>query len=74
VPLAFPDMAQQLVGQRITTSLAREVGAAAALACNPGGDMHASADYRRHLAAVLVERVLLQAAHVASASIERASA
>jgi CO/xanthine dehydrogenase FAD-binding subunit len=36
--------------------------------------MHASADYRRHLATVLVERVLLQSAQAATASLEGARA
>jgi CO/xanthine dehydrogenase FAD-binding subunit len=70
VPLAFPELAQKLLGQRITDALAREISVAAGRTCNPGGDMHASADYRRHLATVLVERVLLQSAQSATASLE----
>ena len=70
MPLAFPDLAQKLLGERMTDALAREVAAAAARLCNPGSDMHASADYRRHLATVLVERVLLQSAQAATASLE----
>jgi len=35
--------------------------AAAAQACDPPADVHASADYRRHLAAVLTEEVVRQA-------------
>jgi aerobic carbon-monoxide dehydrogenase medium subunit len=37
------------------------VAAAAAEACDPPDDVHASADYRRHLAAVLTEDVVRQA-------------
>lgn len=37
------------------------VGAAGAEACDPPADVHASADYRRHLAAVLVEEAVRQA-------------
>jgi len=36
-------------------------GAAAAAACDPPDDVHASADYRRHLASVLTEDVVRQA-------------
>ena len=61
-PLVFAELAQQLVGQRLSPELAKDVAHAAAQACDPGSDMHASADYRRHLAAALLARVLLQAA------------
>lgn len=57
-PLAFPDLAQQLVGQRITEKLARDVAHAAAEQTSPGSDMHADAAYRQHLAAVLLTRIL----------------
>lgn len=67
-PLAFPDLAQHLQGQRLTPALAQEVALAAARESDPGSDMHASADYRRHLAAVLLSRVLQQAALEAAQS------
>lgn len=66
-PLAFPVLAQQLRGQVLTPALAQEVAHAAARECDPGSDMHASAEYRRHLAAVLLARVLQQAAAQAAA-------
>jgi CO/xanthine dehydrogenase FAD-binding subunit len=66
-PLAFPELAQRLEGQRITPALADEVAQAAARECDPGSDMHADAGYRRHLAAVLLSRVLQQAAADAAA-------
>jgi carbon-monoxide dehydrogenase medium subunit/2-furoyl-CoA dehydrogenase FAD binding subunit len=62
VPLAFPELAGQLVGQRITAKLAQDVAHAAAAQTQPGSDLHANADYRRELAAVLLARVLQQAA------------
>lgn len=61
-PLAFPDLAAGLVGQRITAALAEDVSQAAATHSDPGTDMHADAAYRRHLAAVLLRRALLRAA------------
>jgi CO/xanthine dehydrogenase FAD-binding subunit len=57
-PLAFPELAQQLVGQRITEKLARDVAHAAAQQTSPGSDMHADAAYRQHLAEVLLTRIL----------------
>ena len=62
VPLAYPELAAQLVGQRIDAAVAREVAQAAAAQTQPGSDLHADADYRRELAAVLLARVLQQAA------------
>jgi carbon-monoxide dehydrogenase medium subunit len=54
--------AQALVGQEPT---AEAIRAAAEMAArdeiDPGGDIHASAEYRRHLAAVLAQRTLTQA-------------
>ena len=61
-PLVFPELAQQLVGQKLSPELAKDVAHAAAQQCDPGSDMHASAGYRRHLAAALLSRVLLQTA------------
>jgi carbon-monoxide dehydrogenase medium subunit/2-furoyl-CoA dehydrogenase FAD binding subunit len=68
-PLAFPELALQLVGQRITPQVAREIARSASTRCEAGDDIHATASFRRHLAAVLGERVLLKAVeHARSAS------
>ncbi|MES2186593.1 MAG: FAD binding domain-containing protein [Pseudomonadota bacterium] len=61
-PLAFPAVAEQLVGRRIDARLARDVAQACAERAEPGSDLFADADYRRHLGAVLMARVLLRAA------------
>lgn len=61
VPLALPVLAERLVGKKPTDDLVRAIAADASRACEPGNDIHASADYRRHLVTVLVERVLRQA-------------
>jgi CO/xanthine dehydrogenase FAD-binding subunit len=67
VPLTFPTLAAQLIGQALTPALAKDVAQAAAAQSEPGNDMHASAPYRRHLSAVLLERVLRQSATQAAA-------
>jgi len=61
IPLALPRVAERLVGKLPTDDAVRAVAAEASRACEPGSDIHASADYRRHLVTVLVERVLRQA-------------
>lgn len=61
-PLAFPELAAQLVGHRINQSSAREIAQAAVQLATPGSDLHADADYRSHLAVVMLTRVLLKAA------------
>lgn len=60
-PLRLPDVEQMLAGQHRTTALLRAAGDRAAAALEPRGDLHASADYRRELTAVLVRRALDQA-------------
>lgn len=65
-PLAFPDLAAALCGLRMDAALAQEVAHQAAARSEPGSDTHADAGYRRHLAAVLLRRALLQAAGVAA--------
>ncbi|MCC7083062.1 MAG: FAD binding domain-containing protein, partial [Burkholderiales bacterium] len=58
VPMAFPALADRLVGSRGGEELFTEIAQDAARALDPGGDLHASPDYRRHLAAALAARVL----------------
>lgn len=59
VPRSFPELAQELVGQRINPRMALEVAHCAAQQTEPGSDLHASAEYRRHLAVVMLSRVLV---------------
>ena len=61
-PLAFPDIAGQLIGRSIDAATARDAAQACVARSDPGTDLHADAEYRRHLAAVLMTRVLLKAA------------
>lgn len=72
VPLVFPQLAQRLVGRHLDDDLVRSVATDAAAACEPGRDVHASAEYRRHLATVLIARVLRQAAQAAESSLQSA--
>jgi aerobic carbon-monoxide dehydrogenase medium subunit len=66
-PRAFPGLAAQLVGRRIDAALCADIAHAAAQDTQPGVDLHADAGYRRHLAKVLLERVLMRAARKAAA-------
>jgi carbon-monoxide dehydrogenase medium subunit len=52
-----------LVGERPTPERLIAAADAAASEVRPPSDVHASADFRRHLARVLTERVLVKAAH-----------
>ncbi len=61
-PLAFPDLAARLLGTRLEADAVQSAAHEAAVKLDPGSDLHASADYRRHLASVLAARVL-RAAH-----------
>jgi CO/xanthine dehydrogenase FAD-binding subunit len=61
-PRAFPALAARLVGSRLDGEAVTGVARNAAAGVDFASDLHASADYRRHLAAVLVARAL-RAAH-----------
>lgn len=63
-PRTFPALAAQVVGLRLSPDAAREIAHAAAAQTQPGSDVHAAADYRRELGAVLLARVLLRSAGV----------
>ena len=58
VPLALPELGAQLAGQRLDEQAIAAAADAAVHMTDPEGDLHATADYRRQLARVLVERVL----------------
>src|SRR5712692_11892064 len=58
MPLAFPKLAAGLVGSRLEEDSILETAKAAVAECEPGSDLHASAQYRRHLAGVLAARAL----------------
>ena len=58
VPLALPEIGAQLAGARLDEVAIAAAADAAAGMTDPEGDLHASAEYRRHLARVLAARVL----------------
>lgn len=66
-PLAFPRISAQLVGTRLDDAAVAQAAQEAAEACDPNGDLHATPEYRRHLARVLAGRVLKAARERAAA-------
>ena len=61
-PRAFPDVALRLAGTRLEEEAVMAAASDAAAGVDFSSDLHAGADYRRHLAAVLAARAL-RAAH-----------
>ena len=57
-PLAFPGLTAHLLGTRLEAAVVQSVAQDAAIELDPGNDLHASAGYRKRLAAVLAARVL----------------
>ena len=59
--VAFPKLAETLIGYRLDDDVVAGVAARAVALLDPGEDLHASADYRRHLAGVLTRRAFCEA-------------
>ena len=59
---------QVLAGQQASEALFREAGEIASRDLEPDGDIHASAEYRKEVAAVVVRRALMSAAERMGAS------
>jgi carbon-monoxide dehydrogenase medium subunit len=62
VPVRATQMEEALAGHDATEERARAAAQGLGASLDPPGDVHASADYRRHLAEVLAVRAVLQAA------------
>jgi CO/xanthine dehydrogenase FAD-binding subunit len=60
-PLAFPKLASRLVGTKLEDKVIQDVAEAAAIDTDPGSDLNATKEYRRHLARVLAARALREA-------------
>jgi CO/xanthine dehydrogenase FAD-binding subunit len=60
-PLAFPELAARLAGTTLEDEAIEAIASDAAKETEPGNDLHATADYRRHLARVLAGRALREA-------------
>jgi CO/xanthine dehydrogenase FAD-binding subunit len=60
-PHALPEVGEMLVGKRLDERTIVEAADLAAGLIDPDGDLHATADYRRHLARVMAARTLASA-------------
>jgi len=61
-PVDASSAADALVGHRLTEAATRDVAASVQAMIDPAGNVHATADYQRHIAGVLTERALQTAA------------
>jgi carbon-monoxide dehydrogenase medium subunit len=61
-PVDASPAADGLIGHPLTEAAVRDVAASVQTMIDPGGSVHATADYQRHIAGVLTERAL-QTAH-----------
>ncbi len=57
-PVDASSAADVLIGHALTEDAVRDVAASAQTMIDPGGSVHATADYQRHIAGVLTERAL----------------
>jgi CO/xanthine dehydrogenase FAD-binding subunit len=67
-PLAFPKIAARLVGTKLDNEAIEGAATDAVKETDPGSDLHATAEYRRHLARVLAGRALREARGKATAA------
>jgi carbon-monoxide dehydrogenase medium subunit len=61
MPVDASEAASLLIGQTVTDDAICAVAASAQQMIDPGGSVHATADYQRHIAGVLTERALTTA-------------
>lgn len=66
IPVAMTDVADELRGKTLDDVTIRDAAHAAALSVEPEADLHASAEYRRHLAEVLTAAALRAARDTAA--------
>jgi carbon-monoxide dehydrogenase medium subunit len=65
-PLRLHQAEEALLGARVDEEFAREVATRAVAALRPAADVQGSAEYRRHVAAVMLRRAILRAAERSS--------
>lgn len=70
IPIRAKEAEVGLNGQLLTNETIAQTAKTAATRCDPPGDLHASADYRRHLVEVLVRRCLTTARQRLQASLQ----
>jgi CO/xanthine dehydrogenase FAD-binding subunit len=70
-PVVARDAARALVGVKPTAEACDDVGRRVASTLRPDSDLHASADYRKHLGGVLTRRALARAVERVDAAKER---
>ncbi|WP_102347238.1 FAD binding domain-containing protein [Bacillus sp. Marseille-P3661] len=61
IPFLIEDAEEELKGEKISDTLLDKIADIVADEVDPESDIHASADYRRHLAKILTKRTLQQA-------------
>lgn len=61
IPQSHSEIARRLVGTNLDDAIIADAAADVARAVEPDPDLHASAEYRRHLAGILARRVLITA-------------
>ena len=67
-PVVAGEAVRTLVGATPSPKALEDVGAKVAASITPDGDLHASSEYRKHLAGVLTRRTLARAAERAAAA------
>lgn len=65
-PVDASSAAEAVIGQEIDDAAIREIAAAVQRIIDPGGSVHGTADYQRHVAGVLTERAIVTAYQRAS--------
>src|SRR5688572_2688496 len=70
-PVVAREAARALMGVRPTPEALEDVGRRVSAGLRPDGDLHASSEYRRHVAGVLTRRALARAAERASGGSDR---
>lgn len=66
IPMNAKDAAQMLVGEKLSDDLIQTVSEACKKEIDPVGDLHGSAEYKTHLASVMVKRAIFDAKKISN--------